>query len=79
MPVPKYNRETSKIKMVVLTKKGFDNLTQYSPVKYNKRSEEFIMNGMLRRLQTNEILQVAQVIQFYDQNGIKVHEIKKTK
>lgn len=59
-------KEKSRIKMVLLTKNGFDNLTVYSPYKQNRKTDQFIMIGMLKRYRTKPEIKYTNVIQFYD-------------
>lgn len=75
--MPFYSKEQSRLKMVILTKNGYPNQTVYSPIDQNKRSDEIIMKGMLRRWYQKDILKTAQVIQFYDmQSGQLIEKIK---
>ncbi|MFN4026456.1 MAG: hypothetical protein ACK4IZ_03320 [Flavobacterium sp.] len=64
--MPFYDKNKSRIKMVVLTKNGYPNQTVYSPVDQNEKPDKFIMQGMLRRWKEKDIIKIAQVIQFYD-------------
>lgn len=76
--MPFYDKDKSRIKMVILTKNGYSNQTVYSPIDQNKKSDEFILKGMLRRWLKTDILKTAQVIQFYDlfNNGQLIKKIK---
>lgn len=68
-------KEKSKIKMVLLTRNGFDNHTIYSPVKQNSKPSKVIIAGMLRRFKSKPIIDKTNVIQFYE-NGQLIETIK---
>lgn len=73
--MPVFDKETSKIKMVALTKHGHENVTWYSPIKYNKRRNEVIIRGMLMRYKKFRTLHITNIIQFYE-NGIRIEQIR---
>lgn len=75
--MPFYKKETSKIKMAALMPPNEKNITWYSPVDQNKKSSDFIMNGMLARFQKQDAAKRVVVIQFYE-NGDLLAEIKRT-
>lgn len=68
-------KEKSKIKMVILTRNGFENHTIYSPVKQNSKPTKTIIEGMLRRFKEKPIIKYTNVIQFYE-NGSLIETIK---
>ncbi len=68
----------AKLKMVALTSPKHDNLTWYSPDWQNNKPNDVIINGMLRRLKKQPIMDHVQVIQFWE-NGTLYHEIKRPK
>lgn len=58
-------------------KPGIPNRTWYSFKKYNKRSDEIIIAGMMRRFKESKLAADAQVIQFYNNhNGQLIEEYK---
>lgn len=61
-----FDKLESKIKMVILTKHGFENAVWYSILKYNKKEDTYIIKTMLRRFQEHEIYKQTNCIQFYD-------------
>lgn len=67
--MPFYQKDKSRIKMVILTKNGYKNQTIYSPIHQNKKPDAVIMKGMLTRWLTKEVMKVAQIVQFYDMNN----------
>lgn len=73
--MPVFDKETSKIKMVALTKRGHENVTWYSPIKYNKRRNEVIIRGMIMRYRKYRVFPVTNMIQFYE-NGIKIEQYR---
>ena len=64
--MPVFEKETSKIKMVILTKTKENNAVWWSPINQNSRRNELIVNGMIRRFKANEIAKITNVIQFYE-------------
>jgi hypothetical protein len=72
--MPIFDKNTARIKMVALTKNGFDNITWYSLEKFNKGnfSDEKIMNGMLGRIKDKPVINHVQKIQFYDNQTKKL-------
>lgn len=66
----------SKLKMVALMPGKLPNITWYSPEWQNKKPNDTIILGMLRRFKTKPEASQVQVYQFYD-NGVLVHEIKR--
>ena len=61
-----FEKEKSKIKMVILTKRKESNAVWYSPLKQNSKPERTIIEGMMRRFQQNKLFNVTNVVQFYD-------------
>jgi hypothetical protein len=57
---------TAKIKMVANTKHGHKNIVWYSFLKYNKKPDQFIITGMLRRFMESTEFKYTNSIQFYD-------------
>lgn len=77
--MPVFDKNTARIKMVALTKNGFENIVWYSLEKYDKPgtnvSDERIINGMLRRIKAKAEISIIQKIQFYDNRTNKlIHE-----
>lgn len=66
--MPSIDNQQSKIKMVALTRRGFDNVTWYSYLKENRRRSELICDGMLKRFKEDRMFAVTRVIQFYERN-----------
>ncbi|MFJ1431336.1 hypothetical protein ACILE2_11140 [Capnocytophaga canimorsus] len=60
------DKEKSRIKMVVLTNHGHNNIVWYSPTKQNSKKDEFIITGMMRRFEKRPEITIARCIQFYD-------------
>lgn len=75
--MPVFETNTSRLKMVILTKPKHQNKTWWSPIKHNRRTDSFIINGMLGRLKRSKLFQVVQVVQFYE-NGRIIAEFKAT-
>jgi hypothetical protein len=64
--------ESSKIKMVILTKKDESNAVWYSPIQQNKRSNESIIKSMLRRFEKHRLAKITNVVQFYENGNLIV-------
>lgn len=64
--MPAIDPTVSRIKMVANTKHGYENIVWYSFVKYNKKTDNFIIMDMLGRFQQSIYFKCTQVIQFYD-------------
>lgn len=64
--MPVFEKEKSKIKMVILTKGKESNPVWYSPVKQNRKPEKTIIEGMIRRFQKSKLFAITNVVQFYD-------------
>ena len=64
--MPIFDKNTARIKLVILTKPGEKNITWYSLEKEKNKPEKTIIDGMLRRLQNSTYARIAQVLQFYD-------------
>lgn len=61
-----FEKEKSKIKMVILTKRKESNAVWYSPIKQNKKPEKTVIEGMMRRFQSHKLFLITNVVQFYD-------------
>lgn len=64
--MPIFDKQTARIKLVILTKPGQQNITWYSLEKEKNKPEKSIIEGMLRRFNTSAHTKIAQVLQFYD-------------
>ncbi|TAF59134.1 MAG: hypothetical protein EAZ58_13975 [Flavobacterium sp.] len=73
--MPVFAPETSKIKMVILTKSKQDNAVWWSPINQNKRNSQRIIESMLRRFEKHALAKITNVIQFYE-NGNLIAEKK---
>ena len=67
--------ESSKIKMVILTKSKQSNAVWWSPINQNKRNSQRIIESMLRRFEKHALAKITNVIQFYE-NGNLIAEKK---
>ena len=65
----------SKIKMVILTKHGFENEVWYSPIKQNRWRNERILDGMLRRFKKHPMAGFTNCLQFFEK-GVLVYQEK---
>jgi hypothetical protein len=63
-----FDKEKSKIKMVILTKGKHQNKVWFSPIKYNKRKSEIIIGKMLKSFEKSKYLAITNVVQFYENN-----------
>jgi len=59
-------KEKSKIKMMALTKRGFENIIWFSILSHDHKPEAEIIAGMKRRLEDYKDIGLVQVIRFYD-------------
>ena len=66
--MPVFDKEQSKIKMVILTKGKAENVTWFSPIKHNKRKSELVIRSMLKRFEKSKYLAITNVVQFYENN-----------
>jgi hypothetical protein len=73
--MPVFDKEQSKIKMVILTKGRDDNLVWHSPINQNSRDEQDIIKSMLNRLKRKELFNRVNVVQFYT-NNLLIAEFK---
>ena len=73
--MPVFASETSKIKMVILTKSKQENAVWWSPINQNKRNSQRIIESMLRRFEKHALAKITNVIQFYE-NGSLIAEKK---
>lgn len=74
--MPVFDKEQSKIKMVMLTKGKAENVVWFSPINQNKRKSELVIRSMLRRFKKNkELFSHTNVIQWYE-NNVLISEIK---
>lgn len=62
--------ENSKIKMVILTEKNESNAVWWSPIRQNKRSNESIIKGMLKRFEKHTLAKITNVVQFYENGNL---------
>jgi hypothetical protein len=73
--MPVFEKEKSKIKMVILTKGRDDNVVWHSPINQNSRDEQDIIKSMLNRLKRKELFNRVNVVQFYT-NNLLIAEFK---
>ncbi len=73
--MPFYQKEKSKIRMVVLTKHGHENPVFYSPIQENAKPSSKIIEGMLKRIPKTLKMELVNVIRFYE-NGALIYEVK---
>ncbi|MBA0884939.1 hypothetical protein [Flavobacterium undicola] len=69
--MPVFAPESSKIKMVILTKSKESNAVWWSPINQNKRNSQSVVTSMLRRFEKHALAKITNVIQFYE-NGILI-------
>lgn len=69
--MPVFAPESSKIKMVILTKSKESNAVWWSPINQNKRNSQSVITSMLRRFEKHALAKITNVIQFYE-NGILI-------
>jgi hypothetical protein len=69
--MPVFASETSKIKMVILTKTKQSNTVWWSPINQNKRNSQSVITSMLRRFEKHALAKITNVVQFYE-NGILI-------
>jgi hypothetical protein len=69
--MPVFASETSKIKMVILTKTKQSNTVWWSPINQNKRNSQSVVTSMLRRFEKHALAKITNVVQFYE-NGILI-------
>lgn len=70
-----FDKNQSKIKMVILTKHGHENKTWWSPINQNTRKSEFVIQGMLTRFKRHKTAAVTNMVQFFE-NEVKIYEHK---
>lgn len=76
--MPVFDKHSARIKLVILTKPGINNQTWYSIEKENKKSDNAIIEGMIKRFEKSQFVNTAQVLQFYDNKTRKlIAEFKK--
>ena len=73
--MPVFDKEQSKIKMVILTKGRDDNVVWHSPINQNSRGEQDIIKSRLNRLKRKELFNRVNVVQFYT-NNLLIAEFK---
>lgn len=66
--MPVFDKEKSKIKMVILTKSKERNAVWWSPINQNKRKSELVIRSMLKRLEKSKLFVITNVVQFYENN-----------
>ena len=69
--MPVFASESSKIKMVILTKSKQSNAVWWSPINQNKRNSQSVITSMLRRFEKHALAKITNVVQFYE-NGILI-------
>jgi hypothetical protein len=80
-------KNCSRVRMVILLLPDHQNLKYsaadgskinpawYSPVKQNKWTNDYIVNGMIKRFMSNKLAPFTRKLQFYDQfSGNLIHE-----
>lgn len=66
-----FDKELSRLKMVMLTSSTEKNRVWYSPIKHNNKSNEVIISGMLRRFTQDKLLpMITNKIQFYEKGQL---------
>lgn len=73
--MPVFDKEKSKIKMVILTSGISKNVVWFSPLKHNKRKSELVIRSMLKRFRKSKLLAQTNVVQFYEDNRL-IHQVK---
>lgn len=68
--MPVFVPESSKIKMVILTKSKQSNAVWWSPINQNKRNSQRIISSMLRRFEKHALAKITNVIQFYENGNL---------
>lgn len=68
--MPVFVPESSKIKMVILTKSKQSNAVWWSPINQNKRNSQRIITSMLRRFEKHALSKITNVIQFYENGNL---------
>jgi hypothetical protein len=68
--MPVFAPETSKIKMVILTKSKESNAVWWSPVNQNKRKSESVVVSMLQRFEKHALAKITNVVQFYENGNL---------
>lgn len=68
--MPVFVPESSKIKMVILTKSKQSNAVWWSPINQNKRNSQRIITSMLRRFEKHALAKITNVIQFYENGNL---------
>lgn len=73
----KFNKEQSRLKMVILTQNKHENKVWYSFINRNRKELEKTMQSMLRRLENQpKLYEITNVVQFYEK-GVKIAELKR--
>lgn len=68
--MPVFVPESSKIKMVILTKSKQSNAVWWSPINQNKRNSQSVIASMLRRFEKHALSKITNVIQFYENGNL---------
>jgi hypothetical protein len=68
--MPVFVPESSKIKMVILTKSKQSNAVWWSPINQNKRNTQSVIASMLRRFEKHTLSKITNVIQFYENGNL---------
>ena len=71
--MPVFDKEKSKIKMVILTKSKERNAVWWSPINQNKRKSELVIRSMLKRFERSKLYAITNVVQFYE-NSLKENQ-----
>lgn len=68
--MPVFVPESSKIKMVILTKSKQSNAVWWLPINQNKRNTQSVIASMLRRFEKHTLSKITNVIQFYENGNL---------
>lgn len=68
--MPVFASESSKIKMVILTKSKESNAVWWSPINQNKRNSQSVITSMLRRFEKHALAKITNVVQFYENGNL---------
>jgi hypothetical protein len=71
--MPVFDKEKSKIKMVINTKHGYENKVWYSPCNQDRRNEQLVIRDMITRFKRHELCKITNVLQFYMKN-VMIHQ-----
>jgi hypothetical protein len=68
--MPVFASESSKIKMVILTKSKQSNAVWWSPINQNKRNTQSVIASMFRRFEKHALAKITNVVQFYENGNL---------